>query len=223
MTEATIYNKEGKKAGAIALPERLFAAKWNADLVHQAVVAFAANARIPHAHVKGRNEVRGGGRKPWAQKGTGRARHGSSRSPIWRGGGITHGPTKDKVFGKKLNRKMRFVALCSVLSKKMKDGEVLFIDALPFAAPKAKDARATLTSLGSIKGFEALATRRKNAALIATPGKSENTLKSFRNFGNIEVEEARNLNPADLLKYRYLVIENPADAFKVIEGRGAKK
>lgn len=221
--EATIYNKDGKKTGTIALPEALFAAKWNSDLVHQAVVAFAANARLPHAHVKGRNVVRGGGRKPWKQKGTGRARHGSSRSPIWKGGGVTHGPTKDKVFAKKLNRKMRFAALASTLSKKMKDGEILFIDTLPFAAPKAKDARAALSSLGGIKGFESLKDRRKNAALIATAAYSEALMKSFRNFGNVEIEEVRNLNPADILKYRYLVIENPADAFKVLESRNAKK
>lgn len=221
--EATIYNTSGKKAGTIALPEKLFGAKWNPDLVHQAVVAFAANARIPHAHTKGRHEVRGGGRKPWAQKGTGRARHGSIRSPIWKGGGVTHGPTKERVFAKKLNRKMRFSALVSTLSKKHAEGEVLFIDTLGMDAPKAKVARTTLTALGGIKGFEPLKDRRKNAALIVTAAYSDAVLKSFRNFGNVEIEEVRNLNPADILKYRYLVIENPAEAVKVLLSRAAKK
>ena len=100
-----IFNQQNNKVDIIDLPERIFGVKWNPDLVHQALMAQLANRRQPSAHVKDRSEVSGGGKKPWKQKGTGRARHGSNRSPIWKGGGVTHGPTKEKNFTKKINKK----------------------------------------------------------------------------------------------------------------------
>src|SRR3954466_2367188 len=102
-----IYNTEGKKAGSIDLPEAVFNQPWNNALIHQVVVSMQANARTNVAHTKDRGEVRGGGRKPWQQKGTGRARHGSIRSPIWKGGGVTHGPRNEKVFSRAIPKKMR--------------------------------------------------------------------------------------------------------------------
>lgn len=221
--DAVIYNKEGKETGKVTLPKEVFELPWNADLVHQVVVAMQANARTPVAHTKDRSEVRGGGRKPWQQKGTGRARHGSTRSPIWIGGGVTFGPRNEKDYSKKVNRKMRTKALYTVLSKKFKDGEVIFVDSLAADAPKTKDAKATLAALGSIKGFEALKDRRTNAALIALGERNDAAIKSFRNFGNIEVDEARNLNPHDILRYKYLVIERPTEAIETLVARGTQK
>ena len=221
--EATIWNADGKSAGTIALPAELFGASWNADLVHQVVVGMQANARPVTAHTKFRGEVSGGGKKPWKQKGTGRARHGSTRSPIWRGGGVTHGPRAEKDYTVKINRKMRAAALASVLSKKWQDGEVLFVNTMNFAAPSTKDAKAALVAIAGGSGKGDLATKRKNAAVMAFAKKESNVAKSFRNIGSLTLEEARNLNPVDLVTKKYLVIENPAEALQVLQSRLTKK
>lgn len=213
--EATIYNNKGTKAGTLTLPPEVFDVKWNPDLVHQVVVSMQANARTNVAHTKNRAEVRGGGKKPWKQKGTGRARHGSSRSPIWRKGGITHGPRNEKEFGKALSKNMRAKAFLVALSRKYKDGEVIFVDDLGLSAPKAKDAKAILLALSKVTGFTTLATKRKNAAIIAIPAGATGAKLSFRNFGSVEVEEARNLNPVDLLTHKFLVLEKPEEALKL--------
>ena len=113
--DATVYTQEGKKSSTLTLPSGVFGLAWNADLVHQVVIAMQANARHSTANAKDRSEVRGGGRKPWKQKGTGRARHGSSRSPIWRHGGVTHGPLSAKDYSQKINKKMRTKALWTTL------------------------------------------------------------------------------------------------------------
>lgn len=221
--EATIYSKDGKKDGSISLPESVFGLKWNADLVHQVVVGMQANARVNVAHTKNRGEVSGGGKKPWKQKGTGRARHGSSRSPIWKGGGITHGPRNDKVFSKTIPAKMRAKALLIALSKKFNDGEILFVKDFGLTGPKAKDAKTALSTLAKIDGFDMLSTRRKNSALIAVPGSDKAVKLSFRNFGNVEVEEVRNLNPVDVLTHKYLVVTNPEEAIKLFESKAVAK
>jgi large subunit ribosomal protein L4 len=217
--EASVFTQEGKKSGSVTLPGAVFGEGWNADLVHQVVVAMQANARTPVAHARERDEVSGGGKKPYAQKGTGRARHGSTRSPIWRHGGKAHGPRNDKNYAQKLNRKVRAKALATVLSKKWKDGRVLFIDALNFAAPKAKDARAVLTNLGTISGYEPLATRRKNAALVILGTENKSAVKSFSNFGNILVAGAKDINPVEIMTYQYVVIVNPKEAVEAIASK----
>lgn len=217
--EAKIWSVSGKQAGTIELPEELFGAAWNADLVHQVYVGMRANARPTVANTKFRGEVSGGGKKPWRQKGTGRARHGSTRSPIWRHGGVTHGPRAERDYSVKINRKMRVAALLSVLSKKAKDGEIIFVDKFAFSAPKTKDAKAALVAIGNAAGAATLATKRNNAAVIALAGKDVATEKSFRNIGSIISEEVRNLNTVDLLDKKYLVIENPTEAFAVLKAR----
>ena len=211
--EATLYNIKGEKKGKVEIPESLFGLPWNADLVHQVVTSMQDNARNSTAHTKDRGEVRGGGKKPWKQKGTGRARHGSSRSPIWRGGGIAHGPRNDKVYTRKINQKMRQKALLVALSRKMKDGEVIFIDSLMMEAPKTSQAKLVLSALGrDFSGFAKL----NNAALIALPTAHPATMKSFQNFGHIVVDDVKNLNPLSVLKSKYLVIADPASAFEVL-------
>jgi len=220
--EATVFAMDGKEAGNIQLPAELFGAAWNADLVHQVVVGMQANARPTVAHTKFRGEVRGGGKKPWKQKGTGRARHGSRRSPIWVGGGTTHGPRAERDYSVKINKKMRVAALASVLSKKWKDGEVLFVEKFSFAEPKTKDAKAALLAVATASGKTELVTKRKNAAVIAFSTKDAVAEKSIQNLGNYKSEEVRNLNPVDLVTKKFLVIENPTEAFKVLSARLTK-
>ncbi|HEX8946851.1 MAG TPA: 50S ribosomal protein L4 [Candidatus Paceibacterota bacterium] len=219
---APVYTMAGKEAGTVSLPATLFGAPWKADLVHQVVTAMQANARPTVASTKDRGEVRGGGKKPWKQKGTGRARHGSRRSPIWRGGGTTHGPRPERDYAQKINRKMRMGALAAVLSKKFADGEVLFVDALSFDAPKTKDAKVAIAAIAKAAGTPMLAQRKTRAALIALSGKSMEVEKSFSNFGNVLTEEVRNLNPVDILGYRYLVIEKPAEALETLGARATR-
>ncbi len=220
--DAKIYNMSGKEAGNVTLPDTVFAAKWNNDLVYQVVIAMQANARTPIAHAKDRSEVSGTGKKPWKQKGTGNARHGSRRSPIWRTGGVAHGPRNERSFKQKINKKMRTNAFYAVLTKKFEDGEVLFMDELKYDAPKTKEVKATIDALSNIKGYEELATKRANTALIAVMDKDENAILGMRNFSNFEIDEVRNLNPVNILKYKYLVIVGGETAVKQIESRKGK-
>jgi large subunit ribosomal protein L4 len=220
--EAVIYTMTGKEAGSIALPAELFAAQWNADLVHQVVTGMQANARQVTAHTKFRGEVSGGGKKPWKQKGTGRARHGSTRSPIWKGGGVTHGPRAERDYSVKINRKMRSAALVSLLSKKLKDGEVVFVDSLAFAKPATAEAVKALGAIGKAAKLEGLMTKAKNSAVIALAGKDVNAEKSLRNIGNVTTEEIRNLNVVDLATKKYLIIERPTEAVAALSARIAK-
>lgn len=216
--EATVYSTDGKKAGSVNLPENVFGLPWNADLVRQVADSILSSRRKPVAHVKTRGEVSGGGKKPWKQKGTGRARHGSIRSPIWVGGGVAHGPRNEKNYERTVPKKMRVKALYTILSAKMRDGEVLFVDNLNLKDNKTKEAVKTLGNLASVDGFENLLKKRKNSAVIALADKKRETERSFRNLGNIEIMEARNLDPISLLNSKYLVIENPESSLKVLPG-----
>ena len=190
--------------------DSIFGLPWNADLIHQVVVSMQANKRTPVAHAKSRAEVSGGGRKPWRQKGTGRARHGSRRSPIWIGGGVTHGPTKERSYEKKINKKMKNKALLIVLSQKAKDKEILILDDLKFVAPKTKEAAGAVSSLSKIKGFEKLKTKKKNRAAVLLPGKDAGLVRAFNNLPGILVGEARNLNVLDALTFKYLIFTKEA-------------
>ena len=216
--QAKIYNQKGKDAGEITLSDKVFAAKWRADLVHQVVEGMRSNKRAGTADTKDRGEVRGGGRKPWKQKGTGQARHGSSRSPIWVGGGVTHGPLAEKNYKRKISKKMRAQALFSVLSKKLKDNEILFVDSLETAAIKTSAAATVMENLAKAGGFKNLKTKNPKI-LLALFGRNEKAEKSYRNIAILETIFVKNLNPLDVLNYKYLVIENPTESVKFLESR----
>jgi large subunit ribosomal protein L4 len=210
---------QGKETGTVELPEAVFGAEWNPDLVHEVVVGMQANARENNAHTKDRSEVRGGGKKPWRQKGTGRARHGSRRSPIWTGGGVTFGPRNERDYSVKINKKVRQKALASVLAKKLADGEVIFVDSLKIAEPKTKDAKAAFTAIANGSGHDEMVRKRKNAALVVLAERDLATEKSFRNFGNIEVAQAKDINPVDLLTYKYVVVADAPSSVEILEKR----
>ncbi len=219
--KSDIYNIQGKKAGSVELPESIFGVKWNDSLMHQVVTTMQANARPNVVHTKMRGDVRGGGKKPWQQKGTGRARHGSTRSPIWRGGGVTHGPRNDKNYARTIPKKMRARALFMALSRKFKDGEVLFVDSFGFKAPKTAEAKKALLAFGKLDGFKKM-NASYNAALVASPEHADATERSFRNISSIGYETVANLNPVTILKYKYVIIESPEESFKIVQKRLTK-
>jgi len=220
--ETKVYNQKGEESSKMKLPETMFGLHWNADLVHQVISSISSNKRANTADTKGRGEVQGGGRKPWKQKGTGRARHGSSRSPIWKGGGITHGPTVERNYKKKINKKMMAKALFTIFSKKFKSGDILFIDKITLAGIKTKKAAEITSALSKIKGFEKMARTKGNNSLIAIPEKSEVILKSFKNIPSVYLERAQNLNPLEVLNYKYLILVEPEKCLKFFETKITK-
>ena len=213
--ESTVYNQKGAEIGKVSLPDHVFGVKWNSNLVHQVVTALMMDSRSAIAHTKDRGEVRGGGKKPWKQKGTGRARHGSSRSPIWVGGGVAHGPRNEKNFSRKINKKMKTKALFAILSRKLRDNEVLFVDKFDLKEAKTREAREVLKSLSTISGFNILG-KKANSAYFALGEKNLATEKGFRNFNNLELSEARSLNPVDIMNYKYIVITHPEASVKML-------
>jgi large subunit ribosomal protein L4 len=221
--ETSIYNQKGEVVGKFSLPESIFNLPWNADLVHQVVTAMQANARIPVAHAKSRAEVSGGGKKPWRQKGTGRARHGSSRSPIWVGGGVAHGPLKDKKYSQKINKKMKIKALFTILSQKFKKGQIVFIEELNLKKIKTKDAVQIIKDLSLIDGLKQIIKGQKKNTYFTVPAKNDFLKKSFANIKNIKIDEVKNINPVDLIKHKHLIISHPNESLAFLETKIFKK
>jgi len=204
------YNQDGEKVGQVLLPKEIFEVPINPDLVHQVVICQMANKRKTIAHTKTRAEVSGGGRKPWRQKGSGRARHGSIRSPIWKGGGVTFGPRKEKIFKKKIPKKMRRKALFMVLSAKAKENLLLVLDKLEIKEPKTKLMAKILENLRSkIEGF------KKGSVLIALPKVDKKVILAARNIPKTNTTLAQDLNVLDLLSFKYLIL--PKESIKVVE------
>ena len=207
--KVSVYDKEGKEMVQTVLPKEVFGLEMNSDLVHQVAVAQSANRRQVIAHTKDRGNVRGGGKKPWRQKGTGRARHGSRRSPLWRGGGTTFGPTKERNFKREISRKMRRKALFMVLSAKAKDNSLFVLDDLMVESPKTKLIAGILNKL-PIKG----------SCLIILPKRDEKLERAAANLKNTGIIGAKDLNVMDLLSYKYAVL--PKEGIKVIKETFAK-
>jgi large subunit ribosomal protein L4 len=195
-----LFNQNGEKIEEIDLPEEIFGVKANPDLIYQVVVSQMARKRFPIAHTKTRAEVRGGGRKPWPQKGLGRARHGSIRSPIFKGGGVVFGPTKEKNFKKKIPKKMKRKALFGVLSQKLKENSIIFLDNLKIETGKTKEMAKIIENLKKIKEDVG-----KKSVLIVLPEKNEKIILSARNLPKVEVSMASDLNCLQLLSFHYLI------------------
>jgi len=191
------YNKEVEQ---LELPEEIFNVKWNSDLVHQVFVSYFSNLRKPWAHTKTRGEVSGGGKKPWRQKHTGRARHGSIRSPLWKGGGVVFCPRNEKDYSKKINDKMKKLALFSVLSKKLKEEEIKIVNEIDLKEPKTKEA---------IKILENLELKNTKTLIISKP-KNKNLFLSFRNISKILITTPQTLNIYDALNNKKILFEKEA-------------
>ena len=203
--ELPVYDMEGKEISVMKLAPEIFGLKVNSDLVHQVAVSQAANRRRVIAHAKDRSEVRGGGRKPWRQKGTGRARHGSIRSPLWRGGGVTFGPTKERVFKKEIPKKMRRLALFTVLSAKVKNNLLILLDKITIEKPKTKLIVEILKKLPC----------KEKSTLIALPEMDKNIILAAGNLPDVETIQAKDLNCLDLLFFKYLLM--PKESIKILK------
>lgn len=197
MPKTTLYNIKAEKVGEIELNDLVFGIEANNEAMHTMVVNYLANQRQGTQSTKTRTEVRGGGRKPWRQKGTGRARQGSIRAPQWTGGGVALGP-KPRSYRFSVNKKLRRLALKSALSTKVAENEIIVIDELKLDSFKTKEMAAIL------KAFEA------DNALVVTAGKDDNVVRSAANIPGIETSMAENLNVYDVLKHSKFIVTKDA-------------
>ena len=202
--QVPVYNVQGEQVSEAELRDDIFGVAVNKALMHQALVRQLANARLGTHKTKTRGEVRGGGRKPWRQKGTGRARQGTIRAPQWRGGGAVFGPTP-RSYKQRMPRKMRRQALRSALTVKASDAQVMVLDAFDMSEPKTKEVLGILQNLGV-----------DSSALILLPQRDEVILRSVRNLPKVRTLVAQYLNVRDLLKYDYILM--PLASLEVIEG-----
>ncbi|WP_409290982.1 50S ribosomal protein L4 [Peribacillus sp. SCS-26] len=198
MAQVTLFKQDGSQAGNIELNDSVFGIEPNNAVLFEAIVMQRASLRQGNHKVKGRSEVSGGGRKPWKQKGTGRARQGSIRSPQWRGGGIVFGPTP-RSYSYKMPKKMRRLAIKSALSAKLAEENILVLENLAFDAPKTKDFSAVLKGLSV-----------DTKALIVTDGLNENVALSARNLPGVTVVEADGLNVLDVVGHNKLILTKAA-------------
>lgn len=190
-----VYNLKGDEVDKVDLPVDLFGVKLNPEIVKQVIVSISANQREPWAHTKGRADVRGGGRKPWRQKGTGRARHGSIRSPLWVGGGVTFGPDKERNYSKKINKKVKRLALKMMLSDKTQSDKFVVVDKLELPEIKTKEL---------VKALNLLPIKDKSVLLLLN-GRDEKIIKSAINLQKVSVELAENINSQLLAEHEYVL------------------
>ena len=204
MPKVSVLNNKGEKVQEIELNKNIFGIKPNKDVVHNVLVNFAANQRQGTQSTKTRSEVSGGGKKPWRQKGTGRARQGSTRAPQWIHGGIALGP-KPRSYTYRVNRKEKQLAIKSILSAKVVDKELVVLDKLDMKEIKTADMVKTLTNVKAIEP----------STLVLLPEKNENVQKSSRNINGVKTTLVNTINVYDLLKYKNLVIT--LDTIKKLE------
>ena len=211
MVSLKIYNLNGEVKGEIKLSDNVFNVLPNEDLLRQVVTGYLANRRGVYAHTKTKSEVRGGGRKPWRQKGTGRARHGSIRSPLWVGGGITFGPRKDRNFSVKINKKIKNKALAMILTDKVSNDELVVVDILDLKEPKTKELSGKIKSL-----FDKIKKELKGKTLLVVDGEKNIKLAS-RNLQKLESVASKNLNVLDVINSNHMVISK--DELQALEKR----
>lgn len=206
MPKVPVYNIEGNAAGDMALADALFAVKPNPGLLHEVVVGLRANARKPIANTKTRGQVSGGGKKPWKQKGTGRARQGSIRSPQWVGGGITFGPTSERNFSVKINKKTKKKALFMGLTDKVMNNKLFVLEAVNVSAPKTKVAALLFAKLPVDRN-----------ALIVSPSSQPALMRMVRNLPNLKLVTAQSVNLLDVLTYRTVIfLKDAVPAFEQV-------
>ncbi|OHB17699.1 MAG: 50S ribosomal protein L4 [Parcubacteria group bacterium RIFCSPLOWO2_01_FULL_40_65] len=210
-----LYNQLGEETGSVELLDAIFNIPLNHDLVHQAIVTQMANSREILAHAKGRGEVRGGGKKPWRQKGTGRARHGSIRSPIWKGGGVTHGPLKEKIYSKKINKKAKQKALFMALSSKAKDNQLLVVDLISLSEVKTKKMKEIFDKISANLAGYKKAKKKQDSILLVQPGSNKDLVRAVRNLPFLETVRADSVNVIGILENKYLILLK--DSIPVIE------
>lgn len=216
--KVNVYNASGVVIRERELPGDIFGVSLKEGLLHLAVVAQQANSRRVIAATKTRAQVRGGGRKPWKQKGTGRARHGSIRSPIWRGGGVVFGPRTERNYSLKINTKAKKKALAMALSQKVKDQTLILLDFLEMDTPKTKSA------VGILDRFDVFKKAKAHSIGLVSPKGARSVTKSFRNVSSIRIVPASNLNVVDLLACRYVLMpEKSIDEISVLFGKKEKK
>lgn len=203
MPKVALYNMQGQQIGEVELSDSVFGVEVKPEVMHQVVVNYLANQRVGTASTKTRGEVRGGGRKPWRQKGTGRARHGSIRSPLWRKGGIVFGP-KPRSYKYTLPKKLKRLALKSALSAKVRDNEIIVVDKLTMDVPKTKEMVKILTNLNA-----------NTKSLIVLDSPDINVVKSARNIPGVTTTTANTLNVYDILNHEKLIMT--MDAVKRVE------
>ncbi len=220
--KVNVYTTEGKVKKTLDLPEEIFAAKWNADLVAQVLTSQASNRRAGTAHTKDRSEVRGSHKKPWAQKGSGRARHGSAQSPLWKGGGVTFGPRNDKNYKKVIPKGMKVAALFSLLSAKVKEGKVLFVDNIDLTTGKTKDADEVIKGLSNVEGFTTLRHKKHNNVYLSVKKGNDISKRAFRNLPYLTLHNMDDLNPLDIANTRYLLISNVEETVEYLSSKIAK-
>ncbi len=201
MAKVEVYNLTGDKVKDLQLPDSMFAVPVKAEVVHQVVVALQSNQRQPWAHTKDRSEVSGGGKKPWRQKGTGRARHGSIRSPIWVGGGVTFGPRKDVNYTKKVNKKVKRLALFMTLSDRVAENALKVVDKLELNEIKTKI---------FAQALDKLSLADKKVLVVLDKDDDSKVLKSARNLPKVQVIKLENLNILDILANEYLLVSEQA-------------